>query len=216
MTFYSIIFGYLFIEACKQFLCAFNTGGADHFAAAAIAIMVFNDAVHTSDYFDDPQPDERSGKPPVYTLALKLIDLASFFLLGFALISLDLYHGTLATPGPEGRGRWMHECPGFIRLSVPWLLLSLYWVNASLWNVVDGMMERGWPSLLKGYSLAIMAPFILSAYAVEQWGPADSVTRSIQFIACIAPLPYFLYFKQRHRHQWAVLPGRTLKDPGAK
>lgn len=80
MIFYNIIFGILFLGACRTVLTSWLTSG-DTLLLLLVTALIFNDVVNTSEAIERREFD--------YTIYMKLFDLVSFFALATALILLS-------------------------------------------------------------------------------------------------------------------------------
>ena len=131
MTFYNIIFGILFLGACREILSALVQLSAEPspfhqhlWMATTIALLIFNDAVYTSHLLEERRP----GGPRSYSLSMKLIDLVNFLLLGTAMVVLNPAKNFLDVNATAIFGSANHE-------GLFWAILTLYWGMALAWNL---------------------------------------------------------------------------------
>jgi hypothetical protein len=122
MAFYSILFAILFLGAFREVIRAF--GASDWptlWMAATLSMAIFNDVLYTSHYVEE--------KKAPYSIAMKLNDIVSFFLLGAAILVLQPGKDNIfeASPGP-----WVKSLP---RERVFWGLLTAYWLTVISWNL---------------------------------------------------------------------------------
>ena len=88
MTFYSMIFGILFLGAFREFLRSLNNESfAQICESATLMLLIFSDVIYTSHVVQDRQ------RP--YTVVMKYTDLGSFILLSLAVFALDPTQGNL-------------------------------------------------------------------------------------------------------------------------
>lgn len=118
MTFYNVISGILFIGACQAFVGHYGTSNAWY--ASLLMVVVFYEAVITSQLLEGPDPPVKT-----YSLTMKILDLLAFILLAYALIAVS----------PDANPFSNHATiPG---AGSPWLFLTLlaaYGIVAIGWN----------------------------------------------------------------------------------
>ncbi|MCB9165630.1 MAG: hypothetical protein H6592_14545 [Flavobacteriales bacterium] len=204
MTFYNIIFGILFVGACQQFLFALISRPEHLIVSAVIALMVINDAVHTSNYFEGEQ-----SEPKEYQLVQKWIDLFSFVVLGLAILSISELPDPQLTQLVDQRFTFFHE------EWFTWLLLGVYWISATLWNIVDGAFSSSlvqpWPVGMKIYSASIILFFLVNAYLFWKFKSAHCVPLIYPIAAFLGPLPYIFILKHRYEY-YGILPPEDPPD----
>lgn len=150
MTFYNIIFGILFMGACKELLDLLNKNCQTIWIAATIAVIIFNDAVNTSEILE-------SRSSVSYSTLMKLIDLISFVLLSLSLIALDPKENLFDVVVDLENNLHFLKPPWVL-----WVLLLTYWLFLILWNYLAGCFSsRTFPDWLKVCSVALLLPFFL-------------------------------------------------------
>jgi hypothetical protein len=127
MTFYNIIFGILFLNACQAVLASIGASAAgpwylaaDPWFLAFVALLIFNDAVNTSEVIEERKVE--------YKIQMKLFDLVSFLLLSMAIISISRSTQVFGDANAFAR-LW----PFFREPLAPSLLLLGYCVSVALW-----------------------------------------------------------------------------------
>jgi hypothetical protein len=181
MTFYNIIFGILFLAACRQVLVLSDV--VYGWTAATIAVLVFNDAVNTSHVLE-------RDTAPRYDIFMKLIDLCNFLVLSLALIGLK--------PGDNPFG--VTQLPArLVNLLQPWfvwLLVSVYWVLAILWNWRAGLYQSNhWPCWIKVISHLLVIPFAAMTLVTAIQGTPDKVPLWLTIVVFACPALYFFVLK---------------------
>ena len=153
MTFYSIIFGILFVAACRQLLL-FPPAEPSFWMAATIATLIFNDVLYTSHTLET-----RGVKK--YVLAMKFIDLGNFLLLGVALVVLNPGQN-LIDADVSG---WLTERP----VSFFWGLLFAYWMLSIVWNILGGLYRK---SPRRRWGSGVVAVILLVTWlaVARDWG----------------------------------------------
>lgn len=198
MTFYNIIFGYLFIAACHKFILACASGSSNAWVAAVLALMVINDTVHTSNYFEGVQAEQRE-----YKLIMKWLDLVSFFVLGLAVISIS--------PEDDDMRKLMVRKWNWIDYpSFTWFLLVIYWLVACAWNYFDDAYSnkwvQPWPMGVKVYSVSIVVVFVVNWLFLREYGSMDDVPKAFPIAALIVPGVYTLWLKHYYVYHSALPP----------
>ena len=180
MTFYNIIFGFLFLGACRQLLLLLEKPTV--WTAATIAIVIFNDAVNTSEILE--------GQSTVtYRIGMKLIDLSTFVLLSLALIAL----------APDNNPVGLDLCQQLAFLQSPWViwaLLTAYWALLIWWNYLAGCFSStAAPFLLKVISVVLIVPFIVGMIVSCGRTTLSDVPRWPAFLAFSTIGIYFVVLK---------------------
>ncbi|MCY1287058.1 hypothetical protein D9M68_417840 [compost metagenome] len=127
MGFYSVINGILFLGACQAFLASLGTPAM--WAAAVLVVTILNESVVTSELV------ERPVSPVVYRMEMKLLDIATFAVLTWALLVLNPTINAMnvdvsATLWGVGRPRLF------------WTLLIVYWLLTLCWNWRAGQFSK--------------------------------------------------------------------------
>ena len=197
MTFYSIIFGLLFVGAARELLrnlvivlqldrelvAAFSGDPwADLFRAATLAMFIFSDTVYTSHAVEDRGLE--------YTVGMKLMDTFNFVLLSVAVVLLNPTETNAFDVSAGQRPAWW--------ATVFWLLLAVYFAMLSVWNWAAGIF-RAMPSTARGKYLppALMTGSLLLLAAMSvRWpvGPLASVPAAMMLAATIA---YLIWYQRR-------------------
>jgi hypothetical protein len=181
MTFYNIIFGILFLGACRQLLLlAADTSRL--WMAATVAVLIFNDVVNTSHVLEGS-----NAKP--YSIGMKLIDLTNFLILSLALIALSPAENPFGVAIPA-------KITELLTLRAFWLLLVVYWCLAVLWNQFAGLYRaRNYPSWLKKASYFVVFPLLLMAVTapsppgeLAKWGSFAAFLFSAVYLFICKPL----------------------------
>ena len=152
MTFYNIIFGILFIAACRELVLlawepAWLTG-------ACVVALIFNDVINTSH-----RVEEEKSK---YTVEMKALDLMSFFVLWGALTALD--------PASENLELKLTFATEQRLLAItPWPFMLLYWILLWRWNhCAAAAQAESHPSFKAGKLIARVFSLPTDAKAAEQ------------------------------------------------
>jgi hypothetical protein len=179
MTFYNVVSGILFLAAFQQFLAQIGTSRV--WAALSLMLVVFNDAVNTSETL------ERATGAPKYTLWMKLLDLLGFLLLASALIALN--------PTGNPFNDVSTRLPWLDGPLVFWGLLVAYWLVLIAWNLLSKeLLAAHWPTWLKVISCCVGVPMLIAAGA--SWDQTfDSLPVSLQVLPAITVLLYLVVLK---------------------
>lgn len=180
MTFYNILFGILFWGACRQLLLLVDTAAV--WDAATIAVIVFNDAMNTSQILEAEQRRNRT-----YSAPMKLIDLINFMLLSLSLVSLR----------PDDNPFNVQPADSLVAILKPWvtwLLLTLYWAFLVLWNWLCGLYSKEWPLWVSLFSHAIILPFGLMAILNYAASP-DAIPTWFRVMVFLCPTLYLVIVK---------------------
>jgi hypothetical protein len=149
MTFYNIIFGILFVAACRQLLCLADSNLG--WTAATVALIVFNDTLHTSQLLEGDEGLE-------YKLSMKYLDLVAFMLLSLALIALDPADNPFAPKLAPTISGWLSKT------WTVWALLAGYWTIAWFWNLAAGLTSpMKWNNAAHSGPIVFAAAFIAVA-----------------------------------------------------
>lgn len=178
MTFYNILFGILFLGACRQLLLLIDTAAG--WDAATIAVIIFNDAVNTSQVLEGEQRR-------TYSAPMKLIDLINFMLLSLSLVSLR----------PDDNPFGVQPATPLVTILTPWvtwLLLTLYWVLLILWNWLCGLYSKEWPLWVSVISHAMIVPFGLMAILTYAGSP-DTIPIWFRAVVFLCPTLYLVIVK---------------------
>jgi hypothetical protein len=147
MTFYNIIFGFLFIAAFRGFLRSLNADDfAQVFESTTLMLMIFSDVIYTSHLVEE-------RKRP-YSVGMKYLDLFSFIILGLAVFAMDPSSYNLAEGTPGSRLTRVDASVLF------WLLIVLYWVLLLAWNTVAKCYEA-LPRKMALVQPLLLAPLIV-------------------------------------------------------
>jgi hypothetical protein len=179
MTFYNIIFGILFLGACRQLLHLFDTPAG--WTAATIAVVIFNDVMNTSQVLESK---ERRN----YSVPMKLIDLINFILLGLALVSLK----------PDDNPFQIKPANSLVTILKPWvtwLLLTLYWAFIILWNWLCGLYSRVWPKPVSIVSHALIVPFATMVVVTYSAASPENINIWLRVGVFLCPALYLLLVK---------------------
>jgi len=118
MTFYSIIFGILFLGAVRELLVSIVEANVlKCLMALTLVLVVFNDTLYTSHYIEQ----ERG----IYTLEMKLLDLVNFLVLACSIFFLS--------PNDNIFYR-LDTSTNYYNPGIFWGLLVIYWLFAGIWN----------------------------------------------------------------------------------
>jgi hypothetical protein len=204
MTFYSIIFGALFLALLREVFVALAHNTGLFWEAAILALLVFSDVIYTSHFIEERK---RS-----YTVGMKLLDLFSFLILVCALLVLDPYDGNLVGMSLNSLfGRLFGLIPWLTPRLLFWFLLTIYWCSLTLWvrvasvhpNGIDvrKALRVGWPRMPSACRAAVgwivrfervLGIGIFAAAAVlAKLAPSALYAASV-FIFCLAVLNLFL------------------------
>lgn len=178
MTFYNIIFGILFLGACRQTMLLIDTPFI--YAAATVAIVVFNDSLNTSHIF------ERNTNPPDYRIWLKILDLVGFLILSLALVALNTSDNPFQFTTPAKFADRLNRV-------TPWPFISAYWVTATIWNhIAEPYADSQRPRLLNRLSLFTHVPLLTMAAWSALKGPPPV---ALQIGTLTFLIVYFLFLK---------------------
>lgn len=176
MTFYCIIFGFLFIGACREFFqAAFSKKWRVFCIASTLALLVFNDILFTS--------HEVEVLCIQYTIWMKLVDLIAFLILTMAFIVLNKKSNFLEITIQSKVFTRRRE-------TIIWSLLGSYWLLALLWNKIGKVyaIKHGYRLEIAVFILILLIlMIILSAY------PYGIITKLTRWIVPVIILFYILY-----------------------
>lgn len=194
MTFYSIVFGFLFVGASRSVIAGLFPWDAIFFLRSAIlTVLIINDVIFTSHLI------EQEGVQ--YSIGMKLIDLVSFLVLSMALVIID----------PSTSNIYGVKVPTLLdakwRSAAFWTALLVYWLLGQIWNATGRTYQPAGsrataivPALLAvpllGMTIAVLTP----ASVHEEVGAT---------VTLIAFLIYLLAFKPRLR--WAESSSRRRR-----
>lgn len=181
MTFYNIIFGILFLESCRQLLNL--SGSASGWTAATIAVIVFNDTVHSSQLLEGS-----AGR--AYKLSMKYLDLAAFLLLSLALIALN----------PDGKPFSVELKPALAGWHshswIVWALLAGYWAIAWTWNWASGLTSpMKWKNAGHSGPIVFAVAFALMSFLVGNTWPSEAIPMWLQIVAFGGTAAYLVIVK---------------------
>ena len=176
MTFYNIIFGILFLGACRElFLAGFHGKWKDFCVATTIALLVFNDTLFTS--------HEIESLKLTYSVSMKLIDLLDFLLLTAVIVILNPAGNFL---GIAVKGRFYAHW----REPIIWGLLSSYWLLGLAWNKLADVYSQG-IGYREGVSFLLLVPFVFMTI-VSFW-PLTKLARFSRWSIILILLSYILF-----------------------
>jgi len=184
VTFYNVISGILFMGAFQAFVAAHGTP-AMGMAAILVAILC-NEAVLTSELL------ERKESPVPYTLAMKFIDLLTFFVLAYALMVVSPRQNTFGT-NLDG------ILFGANRPAMFCALLTAYWALTLWWNQKAGQnLAAVWRSWFIGARVALIGVFGIAALLylpyrtfaeISWWPPLILVALTVAYmLAKLSPV----------------------------
>lgn len=187
MTFYSIVFGVLFLaSANKVWHAILGQSHSGLLQSITLMLLIASDVIYTSHVI------EEKNRP--YSFNMKLLDLLNFFLLGFALIALDPMGGTDFYDGggnegpPQHVGTQMNE-PLF------WFLVCTYWVILIFWNrsgsIYEGIAEW-WAPWIQPIGLLGFFPML----GLACWMPDTVIATILRALIAVGCLMYLLMYKR--------------------
>ena len=201
MTFYSIIFGVLFICACKELFQTLLQKEWEGFCqASSLALLIFNDALYTSHEIEQLKIE--------YTIQMKFIDLVDFLLLALAIVVLDPINNQL---GVKAKMLYKKNEEFFF-----WCLLAGYWILTLLWNYLAGPDWIGStgaqppPFLIRSYrevQYPLLLPLIAMCILAAKW-PSSRVT---QYVRRLVPTLLVLYIGIFKLYVYAAYAQHSLK-----
>jgi len=176
MTLYSIIFGILFVGACKElFQTLLQKQWSKFSEAASVTLLIFNDALYTSHILE--------VKKVSYLIQMKLIDLVDFLLLSMAIVIIDPLENQLGIKSTEPFRR---REPFF------WSLLTIYWIFTLEWNRLAFIDELTMSYRIVQYSLLLI--LIAMSILTATW-PSRFVTTLMRRCIPVLLLLYFVAYK---------------------
>jgi hypothetical protein len=176
MTFYNIIFGILFLGACREFFQAgLNRKWKDFCIASTLALLVFNDTLFTS--------HEIESLNLKYTIGMKLVDLFAFLILTMA---IALFNTTSNILGIKINGKIFTHW----REPIIWGLICFYWLLALIWNKLGNIY-----SYQVGYreEIAITLLFFFYLMLIVSINPLKRATKFIRWFIPLVVFGYILY-----------------------
>jgi RimJ/RimL family protein N-acetyltransferase len=177
MTFYSMIFGILFVAATGELLRSLNHPAFRHAVEALVVmLLIISDVIYTSHVIED----RKIG----YKVSLKFLDLLSFFLLTAAIFTLN--------PAKEGRFGAAGAEPYLTAFF--WCLIVLYWGTLILWNAVAGVYKR-LPPDKRWQQPAIAAPLVVTAVAAVV-APGSGFVSLCRVAVLIIIIWYVAFYKR--------------------
>lgn len=187
MTFYSIIFGVLFLESAnKAWHAILGQSHTGLLQSITLMLLIASDVIYTSHVIEE--------KDRGYSFNMKLFDLLNFFLLGLALIALDPmgdmdFYDRHGNEGPPQHvGTQMNE-PLF------WGLVCIYWIVLILWNI-NGRLYKGiaewWAPWVQPMGLLGFIPMFFCSLV---W-PDMIFTTILRVLIAIACLMYLITYKR--------------------
>lgn len=192
MTFYNIVYGIAFFAAIRQLFIAIAAQDLTGIClAAALALLVFNDTVYTSNFIEDRDDDRRAN----YSLGMKLIDLAGFVLL---LVATSFLSPDDSVFGKSANIGWMAAWP--LRACF-WFALFAYAILANIWQKlalanIAGGDDRGisFPTKLLPW-LMLVAGLI----GLPQNADIDRVVSAVMLLLVLGYLAYIMWYAERDR-----------------
>lgn len=206
MTFYSIIFGILFVGACKELFQTLLQKNWDEFSeAASVTLLIFNDVLYTSQELE-------SGQVP-YLLQMKFIDLVDFLLLAMAIVMIDPCENQLGVKS---------NSPFKRREFFFWSLLTVYWILTLEWNQMEAVAQELTPTYV-AFQCALLLILIAMSMLAAMW-PSRLVTtlmrRCIPVLLLVYFVPWKLYIftskKTIDRQDLCVTKGEIGALPGGR
>jgi hypothetical protein len=176
MTFYSIIFGILFVSVCREILQAFfERKWLTLSLASTVALLIFNDVIYTSHGID------QMGR--FYTIQMKLVDLLLFILLAMSIVLLDPQNNLL---GAKVDLDYLHGR----QEALLWGLLSLYWILGLVWDWLgDRYKGLQWPM-----PILMSLPFLGMLFLTFKKLPGQFI-RGARWVVLIVLFLYIFVFK---------------------
>ena len=164
MTFYSILFGVLFIGTMKEFAQSVLTGDALKIILSVnLALIIFNDVLYTAHFISD-----RDG---IYTVKMKILDLLNFFILGTAIVCISPNRNIFLAEA-DVAGLPSSVAPIYI-----WLLIAAYWGSALMWNfLAERAMKKAGVRRFRMEWLVAMCSLVGLVGAVPGFRPVQIAT----------------------------------------
>lgn len=195
MTFYSIVFGLVFVGAIRVVAAAWISAAYEEMVLGGLlALLIFNDTVYTTQYVEHHANE--------YDIVLKHIDFASALVLIAAMLQINpgdnfLFHGQQADS----------TLGIYARLPAIMELVLVYWLLACLWNSYDGR-RFALKHVGRGERL-LLVTFVLIAL----WAMRDAVVwwRGIIMLVSLAAMVVYMIIKLL---RWMdVAPSRRPRLP---
>ena len=194
MTFYSIMFGVLFIGSVQALIHSFSVSNWNSMSLAGVlCILIFNDTLYTSHIVDKD--------PKLYSVPMKRIDLLNFFIFALCILCITP-DGTTLTTGSfldlltyKKDSVVVNNSPS-IHESIFWLLLVIYTFFAIAWNhlsenrLMDMVNPKSWLTLK---SWLVFFPMIFISYFFYDC----KLVMWLRIVIILYLLIYLLFIKSR-------------------
>lgn len=190
MTFYNIIFGILFLGAFNEVVRSLAVSNWEAFyKSATLSVLIFSDTIYTALIIE--------GKDKKYSMLMKLLDLFSFILLSFAIMSLnptDKSMFQVDTAALVGRlAGWMSGGAE----TVFWMMLAVYMGVLVVWNMLLGiytvMRHHRWVQWVQPVLLLLFMFMALLTIQQQPW--ALGMLGAMRWIVLLIVLTYLLAYK---------------------
>lgn len=215
MTFYHIIFGLLFVGAFAEVISALAKGPDWNLfcLAATLSVLVVSDVIYTSVVIE--------SKKYRYTMKMMLLDLLSFILLSFAVITLNPTSHMFEVDATEALRAFVSRI-GSSREALFWFLLTIYMLNLYFWNklmmIEDPIKRQHYQRfyLVQPTYALIFAFMCLMASHTSELGVVLNYFRMLVLIAVLAYLViYKSYMCSNSLEGIVTLKRLTDKDVSA-
>lgn len=196
MTFYSIMFGILFIGSVQLLFQSFFTSDWIGVSLAGIlCVLIFNDTLYTSHTVEN--------ETRKYSVSLKRLDLLNFFILSIGLILISPRQNVfisgsffdLFTANSNAlTGKWAfsyHNREAFF-----WLTIIVYTISAMIWNhIYDGNL-RDMKRVKEWLTFPIWIAF-LPMLLISMVIPNALFSLILRYCILIFIIYYLLFFKAK-------------------